>query len=510
MNGKDHDNDYGDVWRNWAGNLESWAEIQRPANLAEVQDLVRNRGGASIRCFGTGHSFSPLVRANGQILVDLSHYLEGGRKAWRWQKDGQNLVTFQPSAKWSDVREALTTKDPTLPRMYLSSTGALPIINASGFVAAGCHGTGWNQPTVSDYITAIKFVAADGKVHEFSDATTPNDMAAVRVNLGVLGIITEVTMRVEPMFNLHDDEIIKPTESVMGPNPAKTDGEINTTNLHKLITGNDYVELFWFPGSGFDGEIWVKQFNRTQDDPRDVPLRPDGWIDQFATSVMNWAAENPLAWSFILSTAWTTIRDRANAIQAKKDPQGKGGFVAEAPRVLFYADQAFPILDLEVAIPIPSTGPGTWDVRNVIEGWYAALNYAYKHQASFPLTTCLHARFTKTSQSLLSPAYSASLEDRVCWIEILSAYPKAQANPNKRNEAMGPHLAMINEVVPGWINKGKGRPHWAKNWQYVQPGVNMRALYPDANLQTFNALRRTLDPGGVFVNSFLSQQNLFF
>lgn len=505
MNGKDDDSGFHDVnWRNWAGNLSSVPDqILRPSNLAEVQALVRNAGGEKIRSVGTGHSFSPLIVANGQIIVDLSNYLEGGRKAWRWQKDGQNLVSFLPSAKWADVREALVAKDSPLPRMYLSSTGALPTINAAGFVAAGCHGTGWNQPTVSDYITEIEFVGADGQVHVFSDATTPNDMAAVRVNLGVLGIITKVTLRVEPLFNLHDDEVVVPTENVMGPNPAKTDGEIRTTSLHKLITENEYVELFWFPGSGFDGSIWVKKFNRTQDDPRDVPLRPDGWIDQMADAVMNWTAENPIAWNIILPTAWNTIRDRANAIQAK------GGFVAEAPRVLFYADQAFPILDLEVAVPIPSTGPGAWDVRNVIQGWYAALNYAYKYQSSFPLTTCLHARFTKTSQSLLSPAYSTGLEDRVCWIEILSAYPKAQPDANKRNTAMGPHFAMINEVLPGWINSGRGRPHWAKNWQYIQPHVNVRALYPDANLQAFNALRRRLDPGGVFINSFLSQQNLF-
>jgi hypothetical protein len=218
---------------------------------------------------------------------------------------------------------------------------------------------------------------------------------------------------------------------------------------------------------------------------------------------MEWTSTHPLFWSPILSLAWNTIHDRAKAIEAK------GGFVAPAPRVMFYADQAFPILDLEVAIPIPSTGPGTWDVGNIVRAWYAALNYAYKFQGDFPLTTCLHARFTKTSQSLLSPAYSSATEDRVCWMEILSAYPKSEPDAGKRAAAMAPHLAMINAVMPDWIGARHGRPHWAKNWQYITPHVNVKSLYPSQNLQTFNTLRRQLDPQGMFLNPFLTQQGLF-
>jgi D-arabinono-1,4-lactone oxidase/FAD binding domain len=486
-------------WRNWAGNVSSGADnIPQPSSLAEVQALLRNSGAEKIRAFGAGHSFSPLVVANGQKIVDLSKYVPGGQKAWRWQKNGADLVSYLPAATWDDVRNALVTKESNQPRMYLSSTGALATINATGFVAAGCHGTGWNYQTVSDFITEIEFVAADGQVHVFSDETTPNEMAAARVNLGLLGLITKVTLRVEPLYRLHDEELAVPTATVMGLN-----GQDDPTNLHKLVTENEYVELFWFPGSGFDGEIWVKKFNRTEEAVRDVPPRPDGWIDQYADQIMSWTAENPLLWYILLPAIWSTIRGRITPIE------GTHGFVAEAPKVLFYADQAFPILDLEVAIPIPSTGPGTWDLRNVVKAWYAALNYANKNQGKFPLTTCLHARFTKASQSLLSPAYSANKEDRVCWMEILSAYPKAEPDPNKRTDAMAPHLAMINEIMPLWIGGMNGRPHWGKNWQYIKPPLNMASLYPAENLRAFNALRRRLDPNGIFINEFLAEQKLF-
>ena len=499
------DDDYGsDIrWVNWAGNISSAPnQIALPASVADVQALVKKSVGGTIRAFGTGHSFTPLIVANGQTLVDLSKFTDGGPKAWRSQDKGRDLVTFVPSAKWADVRDALTSESATLPKMYLSSTGALASINATGFVAAGCHGTGWKQQTVSDAVHAVEFVGADGKLHVFSEDSTPDEMPAVRVSLGTLGVITKVTMRVEPLYRLRDEEITTPTENVMGPNPSKTDGEIRPANLHKLITENDYVELFWFPGSGFDGEIWLKKFNRTNDDIRDVPLRPDGWVDQIADTVMGWTATNPLLWNIVLPQTWSTIKQRAGAIQAT------GGFVSEAPRVLFYADRAFPILDLEVAIPIPVVSPGAWNVDNIVKAWYLALNYAYAHQGDFPLTTCLHARFTKTSPSLLSAAYSTKPDDRVCWIEILSAYPKSEPDANKRASAMAPHIAMINAVVPQWIGMG-GRPHWAKNWQYIQPIVNMKSLYPEENLRKFNSVRRVLDPNGMFVNPFLKGLNMF-
>jgi hypothetical protein len=504
-NSNPNDGAQGTTWRNWAGNVSSMPdEILKPKSLAEVQEIVRGRDGNKIRVVGTGHSFSPLVVSNGQTIVDLSEYLEGGRKAWRWQKDGKNFVSILPSARWAEVRDALMTTSSPLPRMYMTSTGALASINAVGFLAAGCHGTGWNQPTVSDFITEIEFVGADGNVHVFSDEATSNEMPAARVSLGMLGIITRVTLGVEPVFKLLDEEIVVPTENIMGYNPSSTGGEIRTTNLHKLLVENEYVELFWFPGSGYNnGSIWVKKFNRTEQDIRDVPLRPDGWIDQYADTVMGWTASNPIFWNIVLPLTWRTIHDRCSAIEATK------GFVGEAPRVFFYADRAFPILDLEVAIPIPKTGNNTWDVSNVVYAWYSALNYTYANQGSFPLTTCLHARFTRSSQSLLSAAYSPNSEDRVCWIEILSAYPKDEPDPQKRTSAMGAHLEMIERVVADWIRERKGRPHWAKNWQYLQPVPRIRDMFPTENLRAFDTVRKRLDPDGTFINAFLQNQSLF-
>jgi hypothetical protein len=41
------------------------------------------------------------------------------------------------------------------------------------------------------------------------------------------------------------------------------------------------------------------------------------------------------------------------------------------------------------------------------------------------------------------------------------------------------------------------------------PSLDIKSLYPQQNLQKFNALRRKLDPDGMFINPFLAQQGLF-
>lgn len=506
------------VWSNWAGSIFASPDLLfRPTSVSKLQDIVTSNRGSTIRPVGTGHSWSPLV-VTPDVLIDMTGVTEDGRKAWRWQKDGVNLVTFLPAARWADVRSALTDSKIPLPRMYLPTAGVLPSINATGFVAAGCHGTGWRQPTVSDLIYAIEIIGGDGKVHSFSEDTTPDEMSAVRVNLGALGIISKVTLKVDPMYRLWDQELIVSMADVLGPNPGSHSGAVDASKLSTRVTGNDYVELFWFPWSGWrvgaldDGFIWVKQYNRTEEDPRNVPLRPPDWQARFAQAVMEQVAESPTSPVFspaavpaVELVVWQQLSSDIQSVQQTN------GFVADAPRVLHYQEEAFPVVDLEIAIPIPATGPSSWDFSNVVRAWYQAVNCvrdAYPRSV-YPLTCCLHARFTKNSQALLSPAYEpAGSDTHYCWIEVLSAYPKAEVNATKRKTDIAAYDELASAVGTTWIKQFGGRPHWAKYWQHI-PGIDVKALFPQSNLDQFNAVRRRLDPDGMFLNRFLKGINLF-
>jgi hypothetical protein len=68
---------------------------------------------------------------------------------------------------------------------------------------------------------------------------------------------------------------------------------------------------------------------------------------------------------------------------------------------------------------------------------------------------------------------------------------------------------MANAIITAWVGEMHGRPHWSKYWHTAEPKINVKALYPVGNLDTFNALRRRLDPDAMFVNKFLKDQGLF-
>jgi hypothetical protein len=521
-------------WVNWAGSLSaSVSDCYQPKTAADVQAIILANHGKKVRPVGTSHSWSPLLYSGlvvDSVLIDMSGVTDGnGTKARRWQRMCPktntllNLVTIFPAATWADVRAALTDPAVNLPEMYMSTSGVLPSINATGFLAVGGHGTGWMQPSLSQLVYEIELVAADGQLHVFSEHATPDLMDIVRVSVGMLGIITKITVKVDLMYLLRDQEYMVDAVEVMGPNPNDNQGQVDPTALSALVTGNQYVEVIWFPWSGFfresfkghlsDGEIWVKQWNRTTDPETQPPSLPSNWQDAVVSRLMEFVAEWPVTDGGLPFEVHNRERKMWRAIARQIDRCPPAGFVAKAPLVLHYQDFFPPVLALEVAVPIPADGPNSWNFANIVKAWYQVVNLVRDacDRNSFPLTFCMNARFTKNSQCLLSPDYEpAGSRTHYCWFEILSAYPKQVADAETRAAMVADFGALVGQLGQTLLYGMNGRPHWAKYWQTIpQALAKVSSFYPAANLSQFNALRKTLDPDDMFMNPFLESLNLF-
>lgn len=95
-------------------------------------------------------------------------------------------------------------------------------------------------------------VTHDGTVVRFSEATHgPEVMNSVRCCLGTIGLIYDITLRVEPLSR--QVAVDRRLPMAVAEDPAQ---------LASLLSGNEYTEVFWFPTSG---GLWFKSWSSTSD-----------------------------------------------------------------------------------------------------------------------------------------------------------------------------------------------------------------------------------------------------
>ena len=184
-------------------------------------------------------------------------------------------------------------------------------------------------------------------------------------------------------------------------------------------------------------------------------------------------------------------------------------YIAPATRFYHYQKSAFPVLDFSVAIPMDASSDPYY--QGISEAWYAVVDAVADWAANksefyqrYPVNVTLHARFTKNSQALLSPAYQpAGSEVHTCWIEFVSGAPTpAEPNETWYQNYINTWTAFCRLIGPQWLELG-GRPHWAKQWQVLDtPDIRiyeqLQHLYGD-NLTQFKAVRDELDPTETFL-----------
>ena len=76
--------------------------------------------------------------------------------------------------------------------------GSLPHISVAGGTATGTHGSGDGNGVLATSIAAVDLVTADGSLITV-DRSNP-DLAAIAVGLGAFGVISRLTLDIQPTF----------------------------------------------------------------------------------------------------------------------------------------------------------------------------------------------------------------------------------------------------------------------------------------------------------------------
>jgi FAD/FMN-containing dehydrogenase len=212
----------GGVFRNWCRRYRHRpGALARPRTEEEIVSLVKNTKG-SVRFFGAGHSFNEGVVVEGQTLASLDDYA-----GVLWRDLTKLEVAFKGGTRVRDISRSLLERGVAI--------GALPSHDAqsiAGIISTDVHGTGRDWGFVSEWVSAIKLVDGRGRVHTLK----PEDelFKAAIGGIGGVGVITEVTLRAVPRFNI-DQRVEMSTRTYV------------KENFDQLFNANKHFSLYLYP-----------------------------------------------------------------------------------------------------------------------------------------------------------------------------------------------------------------------------------------------------------------------
>ena len=178
------------VGTNWARHYEYRASVlHTPRTIEELQDVVSRT--PRIRALGSRHSFHDL--ADSAELVSL----EGLPPEVRIDGESET-VSFSGGVRYGELAPVLAEAG-----WALRNLASLPHISAAGAVATGTHGSGNGNGTLSRAVTGLDIVTASGEIVTISPADADFDGAVV--SLGSLGVVSRITLDIEPTFEVRQD-----------------------------------------------------------------------------------------------------------------------------------------------------------------------------------------------------------------------------------------------------------------------------------------------------------------
>ena len=212
--------------KNWAGNI-TWnpTEIAYPTSEEAIQKIVRRAANdrKKIRIIGTGHSFTALCKTE-DILISLDKY-----QGLVSVDKNNNQAVVKGGTKLNDLGELLFNEG-----LAMENLGDIDVQSMAGTISTGTHGTGSKFGTISTQVIALRFINGKGEIITCSETENRALFKAAQVSLGVIGVITQVTIQCMPSYKLNIDNKVETLKEVL-------------SNLQERLDTNRHFEFYWMP-----------------------------------------------------------------------------------------------------------------------------------------------------------------------------------------------------------------------------------------------------------------------
>ncbi|MGD0190044.1 MAG: D-arabinono-1,4-lactone oxidase [Rhizomicrobium sp.] len=425
----------GGKWSNWSGAVACKPRhVIAPKDEVELAGAIRCAEGP-VRAPGSGHSFTPLCVSDG-TMVDMAAF--------------SGLRHTDPAASTATLFAA-TPLWAAGPALHASGVGLLNMGDIDrqtlgGVVGTGTHGTGRSLGSISGAVEGFRIILADGSVLNCSATENEEIFAAGRVSMGMLGVMTEITMRVRPAYKLIERNFLVPRDELFA-------------KLDSLVADNRHFEFFWFP---YADVAVCKTLNET-DEPAPEPrsaeqMRERG--ERIGSDSKTFASINRL-----LPYAPFLLGPAHRLFSQLMPGHGQPRWSHE----IFPSPRPIRFNEMEYAVPYER---GTDCVREVVDTIRRK-----RINTGFPL----EFRSVAADDAWISPFYKRESV-------TIAVHQYFAVDPAK-----------LFDTCETIFRSHEGRPHWGK--RHTRTGKELHSLYPE--YERFVALRRRLDPSGKFLNPHL-------
>src|ERR671924_61007 len=176
--------------KNWAGNVEySTDKLLNAGTLKQVQDFVKKQ--SKFKVLGTRHCFNTIADSKEQFLSlqDMDNVVE--------LDSGAGTVTVAGRMTYGKLAPYLDSKG-----FALANLASLPHISIAGACSTATHGSGEKNGNLSSAVSALEIVSPRGETITLTHQHDGERFLASVVGLGALGVVTKVTLDVQPTFQM--------------------------------------------------------------------------------------------------------------------------------------------------------------------------------------------------------------------------------------------------------------------------------------------------------------------
>ncbi len=421
-------------WSNWAGNQHSRPRVvETPKSEQDVVVAIlrATQLGLRVKAIGSGHSFTAISKPD-EMMLDMSRL-----NAVIEVDAAHGVVRVQSGIVLSDLNEYLEKHGLSMPNL-----GDVAYQSLAGSMSTSTHGTGLSRTGLAAQILGFRMVLASGEVIVCSADENQEIFHCGRVSLGALGVITEYSIRVVPLFNLQAVEQPMRVSDVLA-------------QFEQLISDNDFFEFYWIPHTKWA----LTKANNVTSAPPDPPTRLSTWVHKMVLENFAFGVLCRIGKAFpAMIPRFATMLPSAGRVE----------FVNVSHRV-FSSKRLVRFCEMEYSISIDAVGKALNEIMLMIDHRNLKI--------SFPI----EVRCTGRDDIPLST--STGRESAYIAVHMYKGCDYDE------------YFTAVEEI----LLKYEGRPHWGKI--HNLDGSQLSSLYPE--YQRFIEVRNQLDPEGVFTNDYL-------